>query len=102
MSLKKRYPTLTVIKKLIPVKIGITNENLSRDNAFIEKNIEIKIKNNAIIILKSNKKKINSLKVLIECNKSLSLMIAAPATLHNAYKIEKSQREILVTLISFF
>ena len=56
-------PTTNVTKKFTPVRIGITRENLSNDNAFIEKNIEINIKPIAKIILISIKKNINSLNV---------------------------------------
>lgn len=87
-SLKKKYPTPTVTKKLTPVKIGITDENLSIDNAFIEKNIEINIKIIAKIIFISIKKKINSLNVPIFSDSNLFLIIAAPATLKIAYKNE--------------
>lgn len=88
-SLKNMYPTPIVTKKFIPVRIGITNENLSNDNAFIEKNIEINIKNIAKTILKSNKNIINSLKFAILPINNLFLIIAAPATLKMAYKTEK-------------
>lgn len=89
-SLKNKYPTPTVTKKFIPVRIGITKENLSKDNAFIEKNIEIKIKNIANIILKSIRNKINSLKLPIFPSSNLFLIIAAPATLKIAYNNEKT------------
>jgi len=77
--------------KLTPVKTGITEENLSKDNTLIEKNIDININDMAAIILKSSKKTKKSLIVEIVPEFNLFLIIDAPATLNIAYKNEKNK-----------
>jgi len=77
--------------KLTPVKTGITEENLSKDNTLIEKNIDININDIATIILKSSKKTKNSPIVEIASEFNLFLIIDAPATLNMAYKNENSK-----------
>lgn len=82
--------------KLIPVKMGITKENFSKERALMEKNIEIKIKKTAKMILISKRKTINSLKSTIAVLSNLSFIIAAPKTLKTAYKTEKNIIFILI------
>ena len=84
-SLKSKAPTVTVIRKLMAVINGITDENDDRESALIEKNIEKKMKIRATRILVSIKKCIKSSKPAILLDNNLCLIIAAPVTLHIAY-----------------
>ena len=86
----------------MPVIRGITDENEEIESAFIEKNIEIKIKKMATNIFISNKKTTKSLKFNIFCDKSLFFMIAAPKTLNIAYSVENNiSLYTSVTIFSF-